>query len=247
MMFGLPQAIITAVFDWARYLFAPLDLIRETSAQHLESNTGRLIVGYWSAPIVLCIVVDALVLRSYGIKLESDAELTLLYLTFAILKVLAGGYLLFLVLRLTGVKVTSGVTLLIFSITVVYSPLFSWIGIPQAAFTYGVAATLRAQNLGLSDALSYFLEHAKEISEQVGRPNQTIGQYLSMFSYGFYLLSTMLVAECLTQMVEVERRKAYVITAIGCALNLAPVFIFNLSQIALVFPYMTGVPNQMPQ
>ncbi|MGA2311770.1 MAG: hypothetical protein ABSF87_05300 [Xanthobacteraceae bacterium] len=128
-----------------------------------------------------------------------------------------------------------------------YSPLFSWIGIPQAAYTYGIAATLRAQNLGLADTLSYFLKHTTEISEHVGIPNQTMNQYLAMLSYGVYLVSTMLVAECLTQMLAIEKRKAYVMTAVGCALNLLPMFVFNMSQIVLIFPYMTQVPSQIPQ
>jgi len=246
-MLGLPQAITAALFDWARYLFAPFDVIRETIAQGLQNNTGRLIVGYWSAPIFLCIVTDALMLRSYGIRLESDTLLTLLYLTFGILKVLAGGYLLFLVLCLMRVRVSRGLALLIFSITVIYSPLFNWLGIPQAAYTYGVASALRAQNLGVADTLSYFLEHAKDISDQVGMPDTAVGQYLSMFSYGIYLLSTTLVAECVSQMLGVKKSKAYVITAVGCALNMLPIFIFNLSEVALVFPYMSGTQGQIPQ
>ncbi|MGA2311769.1 MAG: hypothetical protein ABSF87_05295 [Xanthobacteraceae bacterium] len=107
-MLGMSQAIITALFDWARYLFAPFDLIRETATLGLENNTSRLIVGYWSAPIFLCIVADALVLRTYGIKLESDTVLTVFYLAFRVLRVLFGGYLLFAVLRLMNVKVSPG-------------------------------------------------------------------------------------------------------------------------------------------
>jgi len=57
----------------------------------------------------------------------------------------------------------------------------------------------------------------------------------------------MLVAECLTQMLAIEKRKAYVMTAVGCALNLLPMFVFNMSQIVLIFPYMTQVPSQIPQ
>jgi hypothetical protein len=50
-----------------------------------------------------------------------------------------------------------------------------------------------------------------------------------------YLISTTLLAESVSQMLLVERRKAYVATAIATTLNYIPAILLGLFQIAVVF------------
>jgi hypothetical protein len=237
-IFGWPRAVITSILDWSRYVFSPLSLVRESILKNLHNDVSVLVYTYWLFPILLIIATDAVVLHFYGIEFKIDQAFTLLYLAFACLKLFFGAFILFGVLRIMRVKVTQGIVFLCFSIVVMYAPLFSWIGVPQAVHLYDVLTLLKAQNLGAADTLSYFWHHAREINETLAQPLPAIAPYLTMVSYAISLLSSMLVAECLAQMLEMQRPRAYIASAIASVLNYVPAILLGLFQIILVFAYI---------
>jgi hypothetical protein len=235
---GLSQTSIATVFDWARHVFSPLSLVRESLRQNLQSDIGALFRRYWITPIVLTIFTDAVVLHFYGIEFKSDPPLTLLYFTFGCLKIVLEAFVLFGLLRLMRAQVTQGIAFVCFSIVVTYAPLLGWIGVPQAVHLYDVLAFLRSQHLSVTDTITFFVSHAKEINEMLAQPVPAIVPYLGMASNAVNLLSAMLVAECLAQILRLGRGKAYAATAIASALNLIPAMLLGLFQIALIFAYI---------
>jgi hypothetical protein len=122
-----------------------------------------------------------------------------------------------------------------FSIIVIYAPLFSWIGIPQAVHMYDLLSLLKSQHLGFADTISYFFAHVKEINQKLAYSVPVVILYINMAGVVIYLISATLLAECLSQMLHVERRKAYVATAIATTLNYIPAILVGLFQIAVVF------------
>jgi hypothetical protein len=235
---GLSQTIITTIFDWARHVFSPLSLVRESLRQNLQNDIGTLFGRYWITPIILTIVTDAVVLHFYGIEFKSDPSLTLLYFAFGCLKIVLETFILFGILRLMGVQVTQGIAFVCFSIAVTYAPLLGWIGVPQAVHLYDILVFLRSQHLSVTDTISFFVSHAKEINEKLAQPVPPIVPYLGMASNAINLLSATLVAECVAQILSLSRGKAYVATAIAFALNLFPAMLLGLLQIALIYAYI---------
>ena len=180
-------------------------------------------------------MTDAAVLYFYGIGLQSE-PFWVLYLTFTALKLICEAVILFVVLRLMRVQVTLGMAFVCFSIVAIYSPLFGWAGVPQAAHLYDVMTVLKAQHLGVMDTVSYFWHHAVEINKALPMPD--IVQYLAIVARVISLISLTLVAECLTQILQLKRPKAYAATAIASVLNLMPTILLGLSQVALIFAFM---------
>ena len=185
-----------SVFDWSRYIFAPLSLVRESMERNLHEDPRRLILNCWVFPALLTVCTNALVLHFYGIDFENERLVALGYVAFAGLKILAEAFILFGVLRMMHVDVTPGLTFVCFSIVVAYSPLFSWIGIQETVHSYDILALLKAEHLGVADSSSYMFSHAKEINEKLTVPIPAIVPYLAVASYAIYLFSATLVAEC---------------------------------------------------
>jgi hypothetical protein len=235
-LLALPQAIFTSAFDWPRQLFTPLSVIRESLNRNLQYDTPTLVQTYWSFPIILAVLTDALVLHFYGIEFKNEPAFSVLYLTFTSLKLVFEAVILFVVLRLMRVQITLGMAFVCFSIVAIYSPLFGWAEIPRAAHFYDLMTLLKAQHLGVKDTVSYFWHHAVAINSAIPVPD--IVTYLAVVTRAISLLSLMLVAECLTQILKLERPKAYTATAIASVLNFIPTILLGLSQAALIFAFM---------
>jgi hypothetical protein len=241
---GWLQAAIMAVFDWARYICAPLWLVRESIERNLHEDPRRLILNSWVFPVLLTIGTNALVLRFYGIDFENERLVALGFVVFAALKMLVEAFILFGVVRLMRAEVTVGLTFVCFSIVVVYSPQFSWIGIQETVHSYDILALLKAQHLGVADTISYFFDHAKEINEKLTVPIPAMVPYLAVASYAIYLFSTTLVADCLAQVFRLDRPKAYTATVIASVVNYLPVIVFGLFQVALTYAFMSNAFSQ---
>ena len=92
--------------------------------------------------------------------------------------------------------------------------------------------------LGITDTLSYFIEHAKEIERKITLPISMVSPYLAVIATALSLLSATLVAECLSQFVKIDRPKAYIATAVASTLNLLPIIVFGAFRLTLVFAYL---------
>jgi hypothetical protein len=235
-LLALPQAIFTSALDWPRQLFSPLSVVRDSLNRSLQNDTRTLIGAYWSFPIILAVLTDAVVLHFYGIEFKDEPAFSVLYLTFTSLKLIFEAFILFAVLRLMRVKVTQGMVFVCYSIVAIYSPLFGWAEIPRAAHLYDVMTLLKAQHFGVMNTVSYFWRHAVAINNAM--PSPDIVPYLAVVTRAISLLSLTLVAECLAQMLKLERPKAYTATAIASVFNLIPTILLGLSQMALIFAFM---------
>jgi hypothetical protein len=169
-MLNWPQNLFAALFAWMVHLFSPYSVIRESFEQNVQDSPRNVVGRFWFIPIVLILGTDFVVLHFYGAELATYWPLTLLYLAFVSLKMVFEAFILFVVLRLMNVRVSQGVAFVNFSIIVIYAPLFSWIGIPQAVHTYDLLTLLKSQHLNFADTISYFFEHAKEINEKLAYP-----------------------------------------------------------------------------
>jgi hypothetical protein len=235
---GVPSMLMMIVIDWGRYVFVPLSLVRESFEKNLQNDIGSLVRAYWGVPITLSVATDAVVLHLYGVSFFSDPAFSLLYLTLTILKFLFGAFILYGVLRLMNAPATQGIAFVCFSIFVIYSPLFAWGKIPQAVHVYDVLLLLKGQHLTIRDALSYFLTHAVEIDAQT--PVPTIAPIFRLLTYTISLFSSMMVAECLTQMIlTLTRTKAYVATAVATVLTSVPGVMLGIFQSILILAYIS--------
>lgn len=234
-MLNLPQSIISALFAWLIQLFQPYSIIRSIFERNLQDNPSGIVGNFWLIPIVLLLGTDFIILRFYGLDFTSYWPLTFLYLAFVSLKLVFEAFVLFAVLRLMDVNVTPGMAFANFSLIVVYTPLFSWIGIPQAAHTYDLLSLLRSQRLNFADTITYLFAHAKEINEKLAYSAPLFVQDISVVGAVVYLISATLLAESISQMLNVGRPKAYVVTAIANTLNYIPAVLVGLFQIAAVY------------
>jgi hypothetical protein len=188
------------------------------------------------------------VLHFYGIELRTDPFLTLFYLAFASSKLILEALILFIVLRVMGEKVTQGVVFVCYSIAVTYAPLFGWIDIPTTVHTVDILELLRSQHLNLTDTAVYYFQHAKELNDKLGQPLPIVRPYLGVLTNGLYIISTMLVAECLAQVSNIAKPRAYIATALATILNIVPQMLVAQFWITLTFEFLTGsaVQNSLP-
>ena len=234
-MLTCPQSIIAALFAWLVQLFRPYSIVRAIFEQNLQDNPSGIVASFWFIPIVLLLGTDFVVLHFYGADFATYWPLTLLYLAFVSLKLVFEAFVLFAVLRLMSVNVTPGMAFVCFSLIVIYTPLFSWIGIPQAVHTYDLLTLLKSQHLNFADTVTYFFVHAKEINEKLAYSAPRVVLNISVAGSVVYLISATLLAELVSQMLNVERPKAYVVTAIATTLNYIPAVLVGLFQIAIVY------------
>lgn len=186
-------------------------------------------------------------LHFYGIELKTDPFLTITYLAFVSLKLVFEAFILFSVLRLMRVNnLTQGLVFICFSVVVTYAPLFSWIDVPQAMHLDDVLIFLKSLHLSVTDTVWYFFQHASEINEHLKQPVPGLLPYADMASNAIYLLSAMLVAECLSQMLNIEKPRAYLATAIALTLNLIPAMLVGLLQAAVTFSLLSVTQVQNP-
>jgi hypothetical protein len=246
MPFGIPQAFLAPVFDWVVHVFSPLTMVRGCVAERLQEDVGKLLRTYWFFPILLTIVTDGIVLHFYGIELKSEPLFTLLYLTFAAIKLLIVAFILLGILRLMKVRTSQGLVFVCVTVITIYNPLFSWIGIPQSISMFTLLTILKTQHLGFEDTMKYMWNHAHSISLQTARPLQAMTPFLDVVSIIISLFSATLVAECLAQLLMLERRKAYVATAVASVLTLLPTMLFGTFQLMLIFAYLNGAGDAGP-
>ena len=234
-MLNWPQSVITALFVWLVYLFRPYAAIGDIFEQKLQDSPSAIVGKFWFIPIALTLSTDFVVLRFFGADFANYWPLTLLYLAFVSLKLVFEAFVLFAVLHLMKVDVSPGMSFVCFTLIVIYTPLFSWIGIPQAVHMYDLVALLKSQHLNFADTITYFVAHATEINKKIAYSAPTVVLYINACGVVIYLISTTLVAEALSQMLDVGIRKAYVITAVATTLNYVPAILIGLFQIALAF------------
>src|SRR5260370_38574272 len=118
-----------------------------------------------------------------------------------------------------SVNASPGMAFVCFSLIVIYTPLFSWIGIPQAVHTYDLLTLLKSQHLNFADTIQYFFDNAKEINEKLAYSAPQVVVNISVAGTVVYLVSATLLAESVSQMLDVERPKAYMATAVATTLN----------------------------
>jgi hypothetical protein len=212
--------------------------VREAlDAAHGRLTVSGIIRGFWLFPILLILVTNGIVLRFYGIELKSEPLLAVVYLTFACFNIIADAFILFSVLRLSGVAAKQAEAFLCFSILAVYAPLFMWMNVPNTVHSFDIVTYLKAQHLSLKDTVIYFFKHAKEIGETLPGPLSALFPSLWIASYAVYLLATTLVAECVVHFMKADRLKAYMATGLASALTFIPQILVGAGEMVLLFMY----------
>jgi hypothetical protein len=239
-MFGWIHSFVSALFAWLTYVFFPISVIRDCLKGNLQDSPVRVMGGFWIAPVILMLVTNALILHFYGIELNSNPYLAIFYLVIPACGFVVEALILFVVLRAFGVKATLGLVFLCFSMFVIYAPINSWAQIANAIRSDELLVLLKSQHLSLSGTVLYLFQHATEINEQ--QLNNTplpkdVYYYAGMASGVIYLLSATLVAECVSQMLELQRPMAYLATAVVSAINLIPGIFLSLVQASMTFAF----------
>jgi hypothetical protein len=240
MSIGWINALISPVLSWLTYVYSPTTLIRECTTDNLRDSPIQVMAACWIAPITLMLVTNALVLHFYGIDLKSDPYLAVFYLVIPACAFVTEAFILYAVLKKIGAKITLSLAFICFSMMVIYAPINNWVQTANAIQGDELLALLKSQNLSLSESFLYLLQHAAEINKKISSEwfSGRIYYYAQMISVVIYLFSATLVAECVSQMLNLERPKAYVATAFASAINLIPGIFLALVQACVTFAFI---------
>ena len=133
----LPENTINTLgqtFSWAQYIANPVGLINHCLRTNYQKHWQNLFVQIWIFPIFISVMVDAVALNWYGIEVPIQVAFTFLYFVCVILKFLVELSILYFIPTVFRLRRDWGVICVALTITVIYSPIYSWLNLSSFHF-----------------------------------------------------------------------------------------------------------------
>ena len=233
------KKVLRSIIEWAQQLIGPVDMVRGLLRKKYQDNLGKLIWTVWTLPITLSLAIDAIAFHAYGIEVKSQfLEFTLPYLTIQILKLFLEAALIHAILVVLRLNSRMGVVFACYSIIVIYMPVDSFLDLPYAYSSFSLLAQLKAQHLGLIETYYYFVNHNHEIAKNLINWPASMNYVISSVGGSISMLLTVLLAECLTQILCNDRFWTYVAVCLALWIDLVPAILYRATELLLMFSYM---------
>jgi len=227
---------IVAIFRWSQWIANPPKLISQCLSEGYQNDTPRLIKDYWTLPIFISVAVEAIVLTTYNIDLLSTPALLLIYLLSVCLRSFIAIAILFALLKMFHIRSDFGVVAICYTIAVVYAPVFSAFEIPSFSYSISILSKLKLENVSPYDLVTYLIQHNSEF--QKSNPQYGPLRIFSDLAAIVFLISNMLVAECLAQALSNDRFKTYAAVWLASVAGFVPSIVLNLFRLYSLWHYI---------
>ena len=226
---------IAAIFRWSQWIANPPGRIRHCLSEGYQNDTPRLVKDYWTLPIFISVVVEAIVLATY-VDLFSAPALLAVYLVYVCLRLFIATAILFGLLKVSHVRSDFGVVAVCYTIAVAYSPVVSALEIPSISYSLSILSNLRLANVSPDELLNYVIQHSSEL--QKSNPQHGPLIILSDLAMAVLLISNMLVAECLAQALSNDRFRTYAAVFVASTASFVPSAALNVFRLYSLWQYI---------
>jgi hypothetical protein len=217
----------------------PSALVADCLRARDQTGWEKIVVDFWSTPIVISMAIDAIVLALGAHHFDPllYAPLMLLYYLYAVLKWLVAAFALHWMLLCLRIKGKADVAIACYTVGVWYAPIYSLFG--SVSFYYGLRALsqIKAQNLSLLGSIKYLAEHAKEMV--AATELKIVTDLLQGASEAVFIISAVLVAECLMRYLLGDRLKIYLAVYFSVLLAFIPTILLAMFRWIILWP---GIP-----
>jgi hypothetical protein len=203
---NIPHLENDRIYDWAIHMFRPVAMVNRLLDKNYEDKLTETVFKYWLLPIVVSLLINSVILYSFGINVEEHKFLSALTVVLDTVELIAECFILYALLVMVGARPYVGDVFVCYTVIVVFSPVFAILAAPNTYFRIAMLEQIRQQHLSAAASLQYFLDNAANLKKLIDEKINFPGQNILLAAYTILSISLRVVlAESLTQVLVFDR------------------------------------------
>jgi hypothetical protein len=227
------------IVDWAVHVFRPIEMVNQLVKKNYQDRLTETIYKFWLLPIGVSLLINAVILYSYGIDVEAHKAFSALTVVLDTVELVAECFILFGLLIAMGATVRVGDVFVCYTVIVIFSPLFTLLAAPNVYYRVSLLEQIKGQHLDFAASLKYFLNNAADLAKLINEQLYFPGRPILGYAYEtLNILLKVILAESLTQLLIFDRLKTYAAVCIASIISAFPLVISMLAQVWLIYSYL---------